>query len=113
MENLETNEATLNQLRDAFAETSFEGAGFPHQTYRRDFNLVDMHNRYFYKYRSPHKNRDWLKQYLLGILDSAIINVWSLASKHGHLKLGLFKTRLSALLLNATADDLTPQNLTP
>ncbi len=80
MEILQSHLGEIDNLKSQIPKANFPIPAFPHEYYHKYFNLVDLHDRYFYHEVSSHYNRNWKKKFLLGLLDSATINVWVLSS---------------------------------
>lgn len=47
-----------------------------HDFYRDHFNLIDLHDRYWYRAQDSHHNHSWKSKLLLGNMKIAMINAW-------------------------------------
>jgi hypothetical protein len=95
-----------DRLKEDLQQISYPRPGFPHSYYKTHFNLVDLHDRYFYTLTSDHYSRDWRKVFLLGFLHSALINVWVVQCSEQYEMLRDFRTALAAELLDITLNEI-------
>lgn len=106
MEYLQSDEDAVQRLRLELPDISYPRPAYPHTFYRTHFNLIDLHDRYFYKAVSEHHCRDWKKKFLMGLLTSALVNAWVLHCVRSPSSMKSFNLSLAHNLLNITAEEI-------
>lgn len=71
-----------------------------HSLYRANFNGVDLHNRYWYRFPFSFRCCNWRSKMVLSILGSAVVNAWVLACEDAEFDLSVFRVTLSHNLLS-------------
>jgi hypothetical protein len=88
------------EMRRALTERAFKGNGPLHESYKDNFNLVDLIDRQWNAVEEHHHHRDWKTKYLLLILRLSVHN----AMVHSKIAFGKewlqYRTDLAKTLLN-------------
>jgi len=103
---LQSNIGELSRLEECLKSEHFTRPAFPHSTYVTYFNLVDLHDRYFYRVRSDHFYKVWQKKFLMGMIDSASINIWALLGTVDFCSFKNFRTNIGHDLLDIQENEI-------
>lgn len=103
---LQSNAAEVSRLEERLKSEHFTRPAFHHSTYATYFNLVDLHDRYYYSARSTHFHKIWQKKFLMGMLDSASINVWALLGTVNFCSFKTFRTDIGHDLVDIQTNEI-------
>ncbi len=67
--------------------------------YRSHFNLLDLHDRYFYKVVYPHRILNWHTALALDLINVLVVNSWVLYSQGQLVQFKDYRRDLAAQLL--------------
>ena len=74
--------ANIDRARASLTSGSRRGEGFVHQHYRRWFNGVDLHDRYWNRRQDHHTIKSWRAKFVFSLFQSSIVNGWVLHNQH-------------------------------
>jgi len=68
----------LEAMMCTLKNQSHQGGAIHHQHYRKTFNTIDLHDRQWNQTQTPHKIKSWEAKLTISLLQTGIINAWSL-----------------------------------
>lgn len=94
------NETTFSSQLKEISDTQHHGPPTHHDIYRSNFNSIDLHDRYWHRFRYYYKTHNWRTKIIMGILTVAVLNSWTLYSESVEIELGVFREIIAVNLLN-------------
>jgi len=71
-------ETDFSLIKKQLTESSRQEMGIQHDLYRQYFNVVDLHDKYWYKIQCKHRINDWVPKLIISLLYTGLINSWSI-----------------------------------
>lgn len=91
--------ATLDQLR----KSGKRGGDVHHQYYKKSFNLIDVHDKYWYDIQPSHTISHWQAKLSISLLDIGLVNTFALG-KQKKMTFASFTSQLTRKSLDESFD---------
>ncbi len=89
--NYSEHKDNIERLVSHFEQTSFDSPAVQHQFYRKNFNGVDRHDRYFYLCNFKCRAKSWTTKFVLSVFTDIMTNAWVIYNDFRRIDLPTFR----------------------